>query len=65
MKTSTPNNVAVKDGHQVIFHRTDARIAHPFVDVAMFLYMFGPASTDENTKHRLKDRYIESRRFAT
>ncbi len=52
-------NVVVTDGRYMIFDWTDACIAHPFVDLATFLYMFGPPSTDAAVRNRLRDRYLQ------
>ena len=52
-------NVVVTDGHYMIFDWTDACIAHPFVDLATYLYMFGPPSTDAAVRNRLRDRYLQ------
>jgi hypothetical protein len=53
------NNVVFKDGRHLIFDWTDASIAHPFVDLATFFYMFGPALTDVVVRDRLRDRYLD------
>ena len=52
-------NVVVTDGRCMIFDWTDACIAHPFVDLATFLYMFGPPSTDAAVRDRLRDHYLQ------
>jgi hypothetical protein len=51
-------NVVIKDGRHLIFDWTDACIAHPFVDLATFFHNFGPASTDTDLRHRMRDKYL-------
>jgi aminoglycoside phosphotransferase (APT) family kinase protein len=51
-------NVVIKDASHLIFDWTDACIAHPFVDLATFFHNFGPASTDADLRHRMRDQYL-------
>lgn len=52
-------NVVVADGRYTIFDWTDACIAHPFTDLATYLHMFGPPSTDVAVRDQLRDRHLQ------
>lgn len=52
-------NVVVSDRRYTIFDWTGACIAHPFVDLAAYLHMFGPPSTDVAVRDQLRDRYLQ------
>ncbi len=53
------NNVVFTNGRHMIFDWTDACVAHPFVDLATFFYVVGPALTDAAVRRRLRDHYLE------
>ncbi len=52
------DNVVFRDGRYLIFDWDDPSIAHPFVDLAPFLYVSDLPSSDPAAHTRLRDRFL-------